>query len=245
MGNVATLTIYAGLTASTFLLVLFLQQVGGYSALLAGLSLLPVTIIMFLLSPRFGALAGRYGPRLFMGVGPLIGATGFLLMLGLNPQFTHGSSAYPSFNYWSQLFPAIIVFGIGLSVTVAPLTAAILGDVPAEKAGVASAVNNAVARVAGLVAVAAVGAIVAAQFGASLSRSGLFEISGQIKTLQQVPFRTSVPKPWEEGFEDRQALVAASDSAFHAGIATVSGLLIVGGVVSLAGIRNPALAPKS
>ena len=245
VGNVATLTIYAGLSASTFLIVLFLQEVGGYSAFRAGLSLLPVTILMFLLSPRFGGLAGRYGPRLFMGIGPLVAGTGFLLLLRLNPSFTHGSAAYPSLDYWTQLFPSIMVFGIGLSMTVAPLTSAILGDVPSDKAGVASAVNNAVSRVAGLVAIAAVGAIVAAQFGSSLSRSGLFEVPGNIKTLQQVPFRTSVPQSWEEGFEDRQALVAASDSAFHAGTTTVAGLLLVGGVVSLIGIRNPGHSQKT
>ena len=160
VGNVATLAVYAGLSVATFLIVLFLQQVSGYSALNAGLSLLPVTIIMFLLSPRFGALAGKHGPRFFMGIGPLIAGIGFLL-IGRLPV---------DFNYWTQLLPGIVIFGLGLSVTVAPLTAAILGDVPKSEAGIASAVNNAVARIAGLLAVAAVGAVVALQFGHTLDK---------------------------------------------------------------------------
>ncbi|MGH7191960.1 MAG: DHA2 family efflux MFS transporter permease subunit, partial [Candidatus Saccharimonadales bacterium] len=142
VGNVATLAVYAGLTASTFLLIIFLQQVAGYSALQAGLAGVPVTIILFVLSPRTGALAGKHGPRLFMGFGPVIAGSGYLLLVNLDSHV----------DYWTGVLPAIIIFGIGLAVTVAPLTAAILGDVPKGQAGIASAVNNAVARVAGLVA---------------------------------------------------------------------------------------------
>src|SRR5665213_651363 len=160
VGNVATTAIYAGLTASTFLIVLFLQQVSGYSALVSGAALMPITLIMFILSPRFGALAGKRGPRLFMGFGPIIAGIGFIWMSRLPADV----------QYWTQLLPAVLIFGLGLSMTVAPLTAAILGDVPKEQAGIASAVNNAVARIAGLVAVAAVGAVVAAQFSSNLDR---------------------------------------------------------------------------
>lgn len=158
VGNIATLGIYGGLSIATFLIVIYLQQVGGYSALLAGLALLPVTIMMFLLSPRFGALSGRYGPRMFMTAGPLIAGVGFLLMLRVSSRV----------HYWSQLFPGILVFALGLSITVAPLTAAVLGDVAANRAGIASAVNNAVARIAGLVTVAFVGVII----GANLNLQG-------------------------------------------------------------------------
>lgn len=148
-GNIATVGIYSGLSIATFLVVIFLQQVGSYSAFAAGLALLPVTILMFLLSPRFGAMAGRYGPRLFMTAGPLIAGTGFLLMLRVGVPV----------RYWTELLPGVLLFGLGLSVTVAPLTAAVLGDIDAGRAGIASAVNNAVARVAGLVAIAAIGVI--------------------------------------------------------------------------------------
>lgn len=149
VGNVATASIYGGLAVSTFLIVIYLQQVAGYSALRAGFSLLPVTIIMFLLSPRIGALSGRFGSRWFMTFGPLIAGAGFLLMLRVE---THVA-------YWTQLFPGIIVFALGLATTVAPLTSAILGVIDPKHAGVASAVNNAVSRIAGLIAIAVIGIV--------------------------------------------------------------------------------------
>ncbi len=230
VGNVATLLVYAGLTASFFLLVLFLQQVAGYSALAAGLAGVPVTLILFLLSPRTGALAGKYGPRLFMGFGPIIAGASFLLMANLG---TH-------VNYWTQVFPAIVLFGIGLAITVAPLTAAILGDVKPAQAGIASAVNNAVARVAGLIAVAAVGAVVATQFGSVLDEHKFVgPPSSVIAQAKQAPLQTTPPKPYQHDPVIRKALVSASVSAFHIGIVTISGLMILGGAVSLVGIRNP------
>ena len=149
VGNIATVAIYAGLSVSTFLIAIFVQQVGHYSALNAGLSLLPVTIIMFFLSSRFGALAGRYGPRFFMAAGPLVAAFGFLLFLRVDEQVA----------YWTEVFPAVVVFGLGLSMTVAPLTSAVLGHIDQKHAGIGSAVNNAVSRIAGLIAVAAIGLV--------------------------------------------------------------------------------------
>lgn len=229
VGNVATLSVYAGLTASFFLLVVFLQQVAGYSALAAGLAGVPVTLILFLLSPKTGALAGRYGPRLFMGFGPIIGGAAWLLLVRLGADV----------NYWTQVLPAIILFGIGLAITVAPLTAAILGDVDPRQAGIASAVNNAVARVAGLIAVAAVGAVVAAQFMHALDDQRLTVPPRVITRAGQAPLQTVPPKPYRHDPEFRKALEGASVSAFHAGIVTISGLMIAGGVVSLVGIRNP------
>ena len=161
-GNLATLAIYAGLSVSAFIITITLQQVSGYSALKAGLALLPVTAVMFFLSSRFGALAGKYGPRFFMTTGPLVGAAGFLLMLRVQPKV----------NYWIDLFPGVLVFALGLAMTVAPLTAAVLGEVGPKHAGVASAVNNAVARVAGLIAVALVGVIT----GTHLSVQGFHRV---------------------------------------------------------------------
>lgn len=158
VGNVATVAIYGGLSVATFLITVFVQQIGKFTALEAGLALLPVTIIMFFLSPRFGALAGKYGPRLFMGIGPIIGGVGFLLMIGMSPPI----------NYWAELLPGVILFGVGLSITVAPLTAAILGSIDPKHAGIGSAINNAVSRVAGLLAVATIGIIV----GTSLTVQG-------------------------------------------------------------------------
>jgi predicted MFS family arabinose efflux permease len=230
VGNVATVSIYAGLTASTFLLVVFLQQVGGYSALAAGMALLPVTLIMFFLSSKFGALAGKHGPRWFMGAGPIIASIGFLMMLQLDA----------SINYWTDLLPAIILFGLGLSITVAPLTAAILGDVPPSEAGIASAVNNAVARIAGLVAIAAVGVVIASQFSTAIDQSVIATKSQvTISESKKAPLQTTPSKPYQDDAQFKQALSDASVSAFHAGIVTIAGLLIAGGVISLIGIQNP------
>ena len=144
-GNLATVAIYAGLTASTFLLTVFLQQVAGYRAVASGLALVPVTLIMFALSPVFGRLAARHGPRLFMTVGPITAAAGFALMTRLDA----------TASYLTQLLPGVVVFALGLAATVAPLTAAILGGIDERHAGIGSAINNAIARVAGLLAVAA------------------------------------------------------------------------------------------
>jgi predicted MFS family arabinose efflux permease len=225
VGNVATLFVYAGLGASTFLIVVFLQQVAGYSALAAGMAMVPVTVIMFFLSSRFGALSGRYGPRLFMGIGPLVSACGFLLMLRIDENVA----------YWTQLFPAVVIFGLGLSITVAPLTAAILGDVRQEQAGIASAINNAVARIAGLVAVAAVGAVIAAQFGSTLTRLDIYQ-HFDVKAEQQNPLQR--PKGIADTYYEH-ILTESSVAAFHSGIFTIAALMAAGGAVSLAGIRNP------
>jgi EmrB/QacA subfamily drug resistance transporter len=150
VGNVATTFIYAALSLGTFLLAVFLQQVGGYSATFAGLALLPVSILSIALSTVIGRLAGRFGPRLFMCVGPIIAAIGFFVMLRIDSSVT----------YLSQVLPGVIIFGLGLTITVAPLTSAILGAIEPDRAGIASAVNNALSRVAGLVAIAAASIIV-------------------------------------------------------------------------------------
>jgi EmrB/QacA subfamily drug resistance transporter len=151
VGNLETLTMYAGLSILFFFLVIFLQQVAGYSALRSGLTTLPATVVMFLLSRRVGALADRFGPRVFMGAGPLIAAGGVLLLLRTD---THTSFAV-------DLLPALLIFALGLATTVAPLTATVLADADETDAGIASAVNNAVARLAGLVGVSVMGVVVA------------------------------------------------------------------------------------
>ncbi|MGI9097480.1 MAG: MFS transporter [Solirubrobacteraceae bacterium] len=152
VGNVQTFAMYAGLSVTFFFLVLFLQEVAGYGALQAGLALMPATLVMFALSKRAGRLADRFGPRLFMGFGPLTAAFGLALMLRIDA----------GLDYLTDLLPALLIFSIGLACTVAPLTATVLSDADESNAGIASGVNNAIARVAGLLAVAAVGAVVSA-----------------------------------------------------------------------------------
>jgi MFS family permease len=142
--NLTTLAVYAALGGALFLLALQLQQSLGYSALEAGAALLPITVIMLLLSPRMGAVSERIGARLPMTIGPLVAAAGLALTARIDP----------GGHYASTVLPAVLVFGLGLSLTVAPLTSTVLGSVPDSQAGVASGTNNAVARIAGLLAVA-------------------------------------------------------------------------------------------
>jgi len=143
--NLGTLAIYGALSGTFFLLVVYLQQGLGFSPIAAGASALPVTALMLLLSSRAGALSQRIGPRLPMSLGPIVTALGIALLARIAP----GAS------YLIDILPALIVFGLGLSLTVAPLTATVLGAAEDRYAGIASGINNAVARTAGLIAVAA------------------------------------------------------------------------------------------
>ncbi|HET9615087.1 MAG TPA: MFS transporter [Candidatus Limnocylindrales bacterium] len=161
VANIETLAVYGGLSAWGFFLALFLQQVAGYSPFRAGLASVPVTIVMFFLSPRMGLLSARHGPRLFMAAGPLI-AGASLVALARMPA---------NLDYWVDLLPPLLTFAVGLSLTVAPLTTTVLADAGPGDAGIASGVNNAVARIAGLVAIAGVG-IVASGGASTLTEDG-------------------------------------------------------------------------
>jgi len=142
--NAVTFVVYGALGGALFLVPVLLQEVCGYSPIEAGMALLPVTAIMLLLSARSAALAARIGPRLQMTAGPIVIAAGMALFTRV-----HGSG-----DYLTQVLPAVLVFGFGLAINVAPLTATALSAAPAEHSGIASAVNNDVARVASLIAVA-------------------------------------------------------------------------------------------
>ena len=229
MGNIATAAIYAGLTAFTFVLTVYLQQVSGYKAIASGMALVPVTLLMFFLSPIAGKLAGKHGPRWFMTFGPLIAAAGVLLLLRM-----HAHAAL------TEVLPGILVFGVGLTATVSPLTAAILGDIDQRQAGIGSAINNAIARVAGLLAVAAIGALLAARFGSALGAGSsdhhAASASAFLANAKQRPLVTSVPK---EFANLRGLLEDASVSALRASLWAMAGLLVAGGLISAAGIRNP------
>jgi predicted MFS family arabinose efflux permease len=208
VGNLSTLTIYGGLGAATFFVTIFLQQVAGYSPIAAGLALVPITILMWLLSRRFGALSARIGPRLLMGLGPIVAGLGLIWMGRLGTDV----------NYWTDLLPGVLVFGLGLSATVAPLTNTVLGAVPGHNAGVASGINNQIARVASLLAIAAVGAVVAARFVDVLGPT-----TGDVEPLSG----------------GSAAVEEASVAAYRAGLAVGGGLVVLGGVVALVGIVNP------
>ena len=228
-GNIETFAMYGGLSILFFLLVLFLQGVAGFSATAAGAATLPVTFVMFLLSARFGRLADQRGPRLFMGVGPLICAVGLLLMQRLDANV----------DYWTDLLPALLVFAFGLSMVVAPLTATVLADADEHNAGIASALNNAIARVAGLIAIAAIGAMVAAQYGGRLEdalgpAAQRPAVAAQIETLRDRPFTVDAPNP-----AVRAAQAEASVDSFHFGAMIAAILVALGGLLGLLGIRNP------
>ncbi len=239
VGNVETFAMYAGLSVLFFFLALFLQQVAGYSPLRSGLATLPVTVVMLVLSRRFGGLADRHGPRLFMGGGPLLAGVGLLLLLRVGVNV----------DYWTEVLPGLLVFSLGLSMTVAPLTAAVLAGVEERQAGIASGVNNAVARVAGLLGIAALGAVVAVQFSASLdSHLAGVRLDPRAEVAVEQAKRLTLGRPSVAGLPPRQARAvtdaanAASLESFRAGIAIAGGLVLLGGVIGAVGIQNPRRA---
>jgi EmrB/QacA subfamily drug resistance transporter len=237
VANAATLTVYAGLIGAFFFITLYLQQVGGYTPLAAGFSTIPVSLMLFFLSPRWGALTARVGPRLPMTVGPIVGGVGLLLMLrvGVDP------------DYLKEILPALILFGLGLSATVAPLTTTVLNSVDEHNAGIASGTNNAIARVAGLIAIAVLGAVISARFQSALD-----------ERLQGIPLHgdaagvvaSAEKRPLAGGDEAADlatsqrdtvgtAIELSSRDAFRLGIGIGGGLMIVGGVISGIWIVNP------
>lgn len=177
-GNISTVFVYAALSIGGFIVVVFLIQVADFPATIAALAFLPVSVGNVLLSGVFGSLSGTYGPRLFMTLGPIIAGVGYLLMLTIGDDV----------NYWTQVLPGVVVFAVGLSMTVAPLTAAILGSIPAAQAGIGSAVNNAVARVAGLIATALIGVIVAEKLDVTSFHRVLLVTAGLLITGGVVSF---------------------------------------------------------
>jgi EmrB/QacA subfamily drug resistance transporter len=236
VGNLETLLMYGGLSAVIFFLVLFLQQVAGYDALQAGLATLPITIVMFTLSRRAGRLADRYGPRWFMGGGPLVAAVGLAMLQRVDAHV----------DYVTDLLPALLLFSLGLSATVAPLTATVLADADENNAGIASGVNNAIARVAGLLAVAALGAVVAGQFSATIDEQLVgqrLSPAGQ-RIVNEAKDRT-LARANPDGLPPAEARVvtqAAEDAAvtaFHRGAGIAAALVALGGVLGVVGIRNP------
>ncbi len=234
--NLETLIVYAGLIGGLFFLTLFLQQTAGYSPLEAGFATTPVSLILFVLSPRFGKLASGTGPRLPMAIGPIVAGIGLLLLtrIGADP------------SYVADVLPGLLLFGLGLSATVAPLTATALDSVAERHAGVASGINNGVSRVAGLLAIAILGALISGQFGATIDE----ELAGAtvspdaqsvVDDAKTDPLRRPDTKGLaaDEAEQVEAASVSAATDGFHLGIAVGGVLMIIGGVIAGFGIQNP------
>jgi EmrB/QacA subfamily drug resistance transporter len=236
VGNLATLTSYLGLGGVIFLLPVFLQEVSGYSPVQAGLALLPVTLLTIVLSRRFGAIADRIGSRVLISLGALVAGCGLLLLARVDQRA----------DYVSEVLPALLVFGLGLAMLVAPLTATILGAVEEDHAGVAAAVNTTLSRVAQLFAVAVLGAVVSLAFAgrvdATLRRSAI-DPAGRsaISRAKRQPLGAASLVGVRPG--ERLLLRAAfDDAAVHAfRVADVIAAILVasGGLIAFAGIRNP------
>jgi EmrB/QacA subfamily drug resistance transporter len=162
--NIETFSVYAALSGLSVFVTLFLEEFAHYRALSAGLALVPITVVMFFLSPRTGKLAMQHGPRLYMAAGPILAGAAVLVFARMPAHL----------DYWVDLLPALLVFAVGLSLTVAPLTTTVLADAGPGDAGIASGVNNAVARIAGLLAVAVLG-IAASGRGDQLTTGGFHQ----------------------------------------------------------------------
>ncbi|MEJ2208619.1 MAG: MFS transporter [Anaerolineae bacterium] len=229
--NLTTLGVYFALYGTSFFLIIYLQNVMGFSALIAGMVLAPMSLLLLLLSPLLGRLAGRYGPRLFMTAGPLLCGLGLLAYTRVGPDSS----------YWTGLLPAIILFGLGLAGTVAPLTNTVVSSVPEKNSGVAAAFNNAVSRSAALLAVAGLGVVVSLTFTAALDqRTADLSLSASaqqtLKSVAEDPTAgadlTGLPHP------AREAVNLAYTQAFHWAMIVAAATAIAGGLVSWLGIRN-------
>jgi EmrB/QacA subfamily drug resistance transporter len=237
--NLLTLFLYGALSGLLFFLPLNLIQVQGYSATSAGGAMLPFILLMFLLSRWSGGLVDRYGARRPLVVGPIIVAAGFALF------------ALPGIGggYWTTYFPAVMVLGVGMAVSVAPLTTTVMNSVPVEHAGTVSGINNAVSRLAGLLAVAVLGVVMLAVFNRNLA-SGLVRLDLDSETRLKIESQREklaaihVPDPIES--EKRAEIEKSIDESFLAGFrivmlsASVLSLLSAGAAwISIKGTQNP------
>lgn len=247
--NISTLLIYGALYVTAIFQPIFLQTLG-YSPPAAGLVAIPGSLFLIFLSTRFGRLAARRGPRVFMTVGPLVMAAGLLWYARLPAtsqawmlRVGDAATYYPPGSYFVDVLPASIVFGLGIAIMVAPLTTALMRSVPARQAGLASAINNAVSRVGPQLAGALVFVIVTATFYSALAARvpsldvGAAEVRATFPPLN-APTAEVPPVQLNAARE-------ASTDAFHLAMLTAAGLLVLGAATNALGISNEqALAPQ-
>ncbi len=247
--NASTFVIYGALYVALTFLGIFMIGTLGYNEPAAGIAGIPGTLFLVFFSTRFGRLAARYGPRLFMALGPAVMALGFLWFARIpasSEAWVLGtgspSSILPPADYVTDFLPGLVVFGVGLTVMVAPLTTALMTSVPAKHSGVASAINNAISRVGSPLVTAIIFVAVAASFYATIADSvpgvdaGSREFRAEVAPLNP-PSENVAP-------EVRAAAKEASTEAFHLGVLVAAGLMVIGAVVNGLGIRNPSPAGR-
>jgi EmrB/QacA subfamily drug resistance transporter len=248
--NLSTLVIYGALYVYGYNAGLFMQGTIGYTATAAGLSFLPGSILLAVFSPRFGALAGRHGPRLYMALGPAVMALGTLWLVRIPAtsvpwrfSTSDPTTFWPPASYFIDLLPASLVFGIGLCIMVAPLTTAVMTSVPVHNSGLASAINNAISRIGPQLAGAVVFIAITASFYAGLQqRVPSLDTSSPAVRQQLSPLNApprSISRPVAK------AARAASTDAFHLAVLVTICMLAGGALINGIGIENRAAAPTT
>jgi EmrB/QacA subfamily drug resistance transporter len=245
--NISTLLIYGSLYVTFYYVGLFQQGTLGYAAAAAGAAGIPGSLFLIFLSRRFGTLAAKYGPRLFMAVGPVIMAVGVLWYVRVPPSSTPWklepgklSSYLPPLSYFVDFLPAAIIFGIGICILVAPLTTALMTSVPVSRSGLGSAINNAISRVGPQLAGALIFVFLTANFYSMLaSRVPGLDVTSESFRNKVSPLNTPTDLHLIAAVRD------ASTSSFHLAMVIGAGLLIAGAIVNAVGIRNPAPARAS
>ncbi|MEO8625563.1 MAG: MFS transporter [Candidatus Limnocylindrales bacterium] len=240
--NLSTLLIYGALYVLLIFLVLFMQGTLGYSATAAGLTSVPGPLFLVALSTRFGAWAGRVGPRWFMTIGPLIMAIGILWLvrtpadsLAWRFELTDPGTWAPTSDYLLDILPSQLLFGLGLSIMVAPLTTALMRSVPGRVSGLGSAINNAISRVGPQLAGAVIFIVISASFyGALAAGAGLNVNDPQVRSA----FQPLNPPPASAGEAVAAVVRQSSTDAFHLAMLVAAGLLIAGAVVNGIFISN-------
>jgi len=255
--NISTFLIYGALYVVGYFLTLFVQGTVGFSAAAAGLGFVPAGLFLVFLSSRFGALAGKHGPRLYMTLGPAIMTLGILWYARIPASttpwlFTFGDprTFLPPASFYVDILPGALLFGLGLSILVAPLTTALMTSVPAKNSGVASAINNAISRVGPQLAGAVIFIAITTSFYAGLhDRVPALDPNNADVRKTYAPLNVSgpclgnnapcPPAATQLALAQREA----STDAFHLAMLIAAALLAAGAAANAIGIQNPRPAP--